>query len=198
MDIVARAQGIILKPKEEWLKIKEEAMPFSQLFTSYVLILAAIPAVAQFIGYGLVGFKVPFVGWYRFGIGTAFLRAILVYVFSIATVYVFGLIINALAPTFSSEKNIDNAMKLAVYTMTPYWVASILYIVPFLGILAILASLYGLYLLYLGLATPLMNTPKEKLVGYLVVSLIVAVVLMIVVGIILGAIFTVGGVYRAI
>ncbi len=198
MDIVARAQSIILKPKEEWLKIKEEAVPMSQLFTSYVLILAAIPAVAQFIGYGLVGFKVPFVGWYRFGIGTSFLRAILVYIFAIASVYVFGLIINALAPTFSSEKNMDNAMKLAVYTMTPYWVASILYIVPFLGIFVILASIYGFYLLYLGFAAPLMNTPKEKVVGYLVVSIIVAVVLMVVVGIILGAIFTVGGVYRAI
>ena len=46
MDIVSRVQGILLKPKDEWVKIKEEAMPHTQLLTSYVLILAAIPALA--------------------------------------------------------------------------------------------------------------------------------------------------------
>ena len=198
MEIIARAQGILLKPKEEWVKIKEETLPVSQLFTSYVLILAAIPAVAQFIGLALVGRRVPFVGLYRYGIGAGFLYAIMLYVFTLVSVYVFGIIINALAPTFSSDKNLDNAMKLAAFSMTPSWVAGVLYIIPFLGILVFLASLYGIYLLYLGFVTPLMNTPKEKTVGYLIVSIVVVMVLMIVVSIILGAIFAVGGVYRAI
>lgn len=198
MDIVARAQGILLKPKEEWVKIKEETLPVSQLFTSYVLILAAIPAIAQFVGLSLVGRRVPFVGLYRYGIGAGFLYAILLYVFTLVSVYVFGIIINALAPTFSSEKNLDNAMKLAAFSMTPSWVAGVLYIIPFLGILVILASLYGIYLLYLGFVTPLMNTPKEKAVGYLIVSIVVVMVLMVVVSIILGAIFAVGGFYRSI
>jgi len=198
MDIIARAQGILLKPKEEWVKIKEETLPVSQLFTSYVLILAAIPAVAQFIGLALVGRRVPFVGLYRYGIGAGFLYAIMLYVFTLVSVYVFGIIINALAPTFSSDKNLDNAMKLAAFSMTPSWVAGVLYIIPFLGILVILASLYGIYLLYLGFVTPLMNTPKEKAVGYLIVSIIVVMVLMVVVSIILGAIFAVGGFYRSI
>ncbi|MFP4082375.1 MAG: Yip1 family protein [Candidatus Aminicenantes bacterium] len=198
MDIVARVQGILLKPKEEWAKIKEEPLPVSQLFTSYVMILAGIPAVAQFIGLALVGRRVPFGGWYRYGIGRGLIYAVLLYVFTLVMVYVFGLIINALAPTFSSNKNLDNAMKLAAFSMTPYWVASVLYIVPFLGILVILASLYGLYLLYLGFTTPLMDTPKEKVVGYLIVSIVVIVVLMVVAGIILGGIFTVGGVYSTI
>jgi len=198
MDIVARAQGILLKPKEEWVKIKEETLPVSQLFTSYVLILAAIPAIAQFVGLSLVGRRVPFVGLYRYGIGAGFLYAILLYVFTLVSVYVFGIIINALAPTFSSDKNLDNAMKLAAFSMTPSWVAGVLYIIPFLGILVILASLYGIYLLYLGFVTPLMNTPKEKAVGYLIVSIVVVMVLMVVVSIILGAIFAVGGFYRSI
>lgn len=198
MDIVARAQGILLKPKEEWVKIKEETLPVSQLFTSYVLILAAIPAIAQFVGLSLVGRRVPFVGLYRYGIGAGFLYAILLYVFTLVSVYVFGIIINALAPTFSSDKNLDNAMKLAAFSMTPSWVAGVLYIIPFLGILVILASLYGIYILYLGFVTPLMNTPKEKAVGYLIVSIVVVMVLMVVVSIILGAIFAVGGFYRSI
>lgn len=197
MDIVSRVQGILLKPKDEWVKIKDEKMSQTQLLTSYVLILAAIPAVAQFIGFGLVGFKVPFLGWYRYGFGGGLLRGILVYVFSVASVYIFGIIINALAPSFSSEKNPDNAMKLAAYCLTPYWVASVLYIVPFLGILVMLASLYGLYILYLGFQTPLMNTPKDKVISYFVISIVVVIVIMVVISIVLGAIFAVGGVYRA-
>lgn len=196
MDLVARVQAIVLKPKEEWAKIKAETTTVQQLFTSCAVILAAIPAVAQFIGYGLIGRRYPFVGMVRMGLGTSLLRAIFSYVFSLVTVYVFALIINALAPTFSSAPNQLNAMKLAVYSMIPAWVAGVLYIVPFLEWLVILASLYGLYVLYLGFAAPIMDTPKEKVVGYLVVSIVVVIVLSAVVAMILGAIFTVGGVIR--
>ncbi|MFB0564762.1 MAG: Yip1 family protein [Candidatus Aminicenantaceae bacterium] len=198
MDIVARAQGIILKPKEEWVKVKEEPTSVSQLFTSYAVILAAIPAIAQFIGYGLIGFSVPFIGWIKYGIGMAFLRLILTYIFALVSVYVLGFVINLLAPSFSSTQNNVNAMKLAVYSMTPAWIAGIFYIIPVLAPLVIIASLYGIYVLYLGFATPLMDTPKEKVVVYLVVSIVVVLVLWIVVSLILGAIFTVGAVYRAI
>lgn len=198
MDLVARVQAIILKPKEEWVKIKDESATVSGLFTSYAMVLAAIPAVAQFIGYGLIGRRYPFIGWFRMGIGTSLLRAVFTYVFSLVTVYVFALIINALAPTFSSKPNLLNALKLSVYCMTPGWVAGVLYLIPYLDFLVILAGLYGLYLLYLGFNTPLMDTPKEKVMGYLVVSIVAVVVLSVVVALIMGAIFAVGGVYRGI
>jgi hypothetical protein len=196
MDLVSRVQAIVLKPKDEWAKIKAETTTVAELFTSYACILAAIPAIAQFIGFGLIGFRVPFVGWIRLGLGTALLRAIVAYIFSLISVYLLALIINALAPTFSSTQNMTNAMKIAVYSMTPMWVAGVLYIIPFLGILVIIAGLYGLYILYLGFAAPLMDTPKEKVMGYLILSIVVVVVLSIIFGVILGAIFAVGGVYR--
>jgi hypothetical protein len=195
MDIVNRVQQIILKPKEEWIKIKEEKTTLAELFTSYAVILVAIPAVAQFIGLSLVGHKIPFAGWYRMGIGSGLLFAILYYIFTLVSIYVYGIVINALAPTFSSKSDATNAMKLAVYSMTPAYVAGALYIIPFLKILVILGSLYGIYILYLGFATPMMETPKEKVAAYLIVSLIVVVILWVVIAVILGAIFAVGGVY---
>jgi MFS family permease len=198
MDLVARVQAIILKPKEEWVKIKAETTTVKDLFMSYALILAAIPAVAQFIGNALIGRRLPFYGWYRWNIGTALIYAIFMYVAALATVYILGLIIDALAPNFASQKNQLSAMKLAVFSMTPGWVAGALYIVPFLGILAALGSLYGLYVLYLGFSTPLMETPKDKVVGYFVVSLVVAIVLTAVFGLILGAFFAVGGAFRTL
>lgn len=194
MDIVARAQAIVLKPKEEWVKIKGESTTVAQLFTSYAVLLAAIPAIAQFIGNGLVGKRIPFAGWVRFPIGSALFQAILYYVFTLVSVYVFGIVINALAPSFGSKQSPETAMKLAVYSMTPMWIGGIFYIIPFLGFLAWLASLYGLYVLYLGFDNPLMDTPKEKVVGYLLVSIVVIVVLSLVVALVLGAIFTVGAI----
>jgi hypothetical protein len=192
MNLVARVQAILLKPKEEWVKIKGESTPVAQLFTSYAAVLAAIPAIGQFIGYGLIGISIPFAGVYRFGLGTSLLRAIIYYVLILVSAYIFGMIINALAPSFGSKPSLENAMKLAVYSMTPAWIGGVFYIIPALGVLAILASLYGLYILYLGFSSPMMDTPKEKVMGYIVVSVVVVAVLMFVVGLVLGLVFAVG------
>ena len=194
MDLVARAQGLILKPKEEWVKIKGEETPAMQLITGYAALLCAIPAIAQFIGWSLIGVRIPFLGSYRYPLGSGLLRAVLYYVFTLASVYAFGLIINALAPNFGSKQNPQKAMQLSVYSMTIPFVAGIFYIIPSLGVLAVIAGLYGLYVLYLGFNTPMMDTPKDKVIGYLVVCCIVVVVLMLIIGFVLGAIFAYGAV----
>jgi hypothetical protein len=196
MDLVARIQGIILKPKDEWEKIKQESYSISQLFTTYAMILAAIPAAAQFIGLGLVGRSIPWVGWYRYGVGRAFLYAVFLYVGNLVAVYVVGIVINALAPSFASKPNQDNAMKLAVFSMTPAWVAGVLYLFPFIGFLAILGSLYSLYVLYLGFNSSLMETPQDKVVTYLIVSVVIGIVIMAVVSMVIGGLFLVGAVGR--
>ncbi len=196
MNLVERVQNILLKPKDEWPKIKAESTTIAQLFMGYAVILAAIPAVAQFIGWGLIGRRIPLLGWIREPIGRALIGAILTYVLSLVSVYVLGIIINALAPSFGSKQNPVNAMKLAVYGMTASWIAGVFNILPVLSILTIL-GLYGLYVLYLGFNQPLMETPKDKVVTYFVVSLVVAVVLYFVVGLIVGSIIVWGG-YRAL
>jgi hypothetical protein len=189
MDLVQRVQGILLKPQDEWLKIKGESTTIPKLFTSYAMILAAVPPTAKFLGRLLFRSEIPFARLPVWSVGRALSNAILSYVFSLAIVYLFALIIDALAPNFSSAQNLTNAMKLAVYSMTPVWVAGILYIIPNLGILAMLAGLYGLYLLYEGFKTPMMETPKDKVLGFLGVSIIVVVVLFIVVWLTLGVLY---------
>ena len=192
MNIIARVQAILLKPWEEWGKIKAESTPIPQLFLGYAALLAAIPAIAQFIGFGLVGRRVLSFGLYRWSIGQAFLWAVFTYITGLVTAYLLGMIINALAPNFGSKPNPESAMKLAVYGLTPAWIGGIFYIIPALSILATLASLYGIYVMYVGFSSPMMDTPKEKVVGYLVVSLVVAVILMLVFSLILGGIFAFG------
>jgi hypothetical protein len=181
MDIAQRVQAILLTPKAEWAKIKVEPATVADLFRSYVLILAAIPAGFQFLGNIMVGRRLPLVGVYRWPIGRALGYAVLSYVLALLAVYVFALIVNELAPTFASTKNMSRALKLSAYSMTPGWLAGVLYIVPGLWALSLLASLYGLYLLYLGFDTPMMETPEDKIPGYMVVSVVVVAVLYVVV-----------------
>jgi len=193
-NLIARIQAILIKPKEEWVKIKAESTPVMTLFMKVVIPLAAIPAVAQFIGLGLIGRRILSFGVYRYPLGTALFQSILWYVLSVVSVYVAGFVVNALAPSFGSKQNLENAMKLVVYSMIPGWIAGVLHLLPALSVLVIIASLYGLYILYLGFQTPMMETPQDKVVPYLVVSILVVVGLMIVVSVVIGAIFAVGSI----
>jgi len=180
MDLVARVQGILLKPNEEWAKIKDEELTLVQLFSHYAVILAAIPAVAQFLGRVLMGgARVPFTG--RSILGRAFFYSIIYYLALLALAYLLGFVIHALSPSFSSQQNLTQAMKLAVFSMTPIWLAGILYVLPFLGILVYLAMFYSFFLLYLGFDASLMQTPKDKVVGYFVITAVAAVIIYIVV-----------------
>ena len=180
MDIKSRVRNILLTPNTEWPAIAEEPTPPGDLVTGYVIPLAAIGAIAGFIGGSLVGMSLPFVGTYRVPIMTGLVGAVLAFIFAIAGVFILAFIINALAPTFGAQQDSNKAFKVAVYLYTPAWIAGVLQIVPALGILGVIAALYGLYLLYLGLPA-LMKCPQDKAIGYTAVVVVCAIILSFVV-----------------
>jgi hypothetical protein len=175
MQLVQRAKNIIVTPKTEWEAIAADPTPTAAIVTGYVLPLAGVAAIAGFIGMCLVGMSLPFLGTYRMGIGWGLALAVYNVVMAVVFVYVLGFIIDALAPTFGGQKNMAQAVKLAAYSYTPAWLASILTIVPALGILVLIGALYGLYLLYLGLPR-LMKNPPEKSAGYTALVVVCAIV----------------------
>jgi hypothetical protein len=171
MFIVDRVKNILLKPKEEWPIISGEVVSPAELYTSYIIPLAAIPAVAGFIGASIVG--LPFFG--RLSMMTGLSLMVTQFVLALVGVFVLALVIDFLAPHFGGEKNQNQALKVAAYSMTAAWVAGIFSILPMLGILGIL-GLYSLYLLYLGLPV-LMKAPADKAVAYTVVVVIAGIVI---------------------
>jgi hypothetical protein len=182
MNLVERAKGIILKPKEEWQTISGETTTIPELYKTYIVILAAIGPAASIIGMSLVGVSMPFLGSFRVPITTAIASAVVRYILTLVGVYVLALIIDGLAPTFSGEKNINQAFKVATYSATPGWLVGIFSLIPALSILGIL-GLYGLYLLYLGLPV-LMKSPQEKSMGYTAVIIIAAIIVFVVIAVI--------------
>ena len=186
-DIVSRVKAILMTPKTEWPVIAAETTTVADLYKNYVIILAAIPAIALFIGMSIVG-----LGFFRVPIGTGLTWAVMTYVMALVGVYIIALVIDALAPTFGSTKDQMQALKTAAYSMTAYWVASALTIIPGLGsLIALVGGLYGLYLLYLGLPVT-MKTPADKAVPYTAVTVVCSVVIMIVLNFVVGSVVGVG------
>jgi len=181
MNLIERAKNICLSPKTEWEVISAETTETQALMLGYVAPLAAIGAVAGFVGNSIIGHSSFFLGNYRTPIFMGLGIAVLTFVMAFVAVFVLSLIINALAPTFGGEKNSAQALKVAVYSYTPAWIVGIFYLIPGLSILAVL-GLYALYLLYLGLPK-LMKSPEDKAIGYTAVVVICAIVLSIVIGV---------------
>ena len=182
MNIVDRAKNIILKPKDEWTIIDQEDTSATSLVVGYLIPLALIPAIAAFIGYGVIGMSIfgPSLSW---GIK----QAIVVFLSTIIGVYISAYIINILAPNFGSNKDFRKALQLVVYSYTPVLLAGAFQAIPALMILGIV-GLYGLYLLYIGLR-PMMKTPDDKTTTYFVVSLLVIIAVYFILMTILAGIF---------
>ena len=178
MDLVARVKAVLLTPRTEWRVIAREPDDASVLFGHYVAVLAAIPAVARFVGASLIGWYTPIL--------RGLFGAIAGYLLAFVAVGVIALIVNALAPSFGGERNFAQALKLAVYAYTPYWLAGIFLLVPGLSFLTIL-GLYGLYLLWAGLPV-LMRTPSDKALPYAGAVVGCAVVLAILFGLVQSAV----------
>ena len=184
MGLIDRVKNILLNPRQEWQVIDAETTTVGELYTGYIAPLAAIPPIAQAIGYSVFGVSVPFLGTYRTPIGSALEQRAGDLRPDARQVYVLSLIIDALAPNFGGTKNQIQALKVVAYSSTASWLAGIFALIPGLRFFGIL-GLYSLYLMYLGLPT-LMKAPQEKALSYTVVVIVAAIVLFMVVGLVAG------------
>ena len=184
MNIVERVKKLILQPRQEWLVIDGETHTVQGLYTQYVMILAAIPAVCGLIGFSLIGIG-TFGATYRLPIAAGVAHMVVGYLLSLGTVYMFALIIDALAPNFGSQKNFNQALKVAAFAPTAAWIAGVFTLIPSLSIIGSLLALYSLYLLFVGLPI-LMKTPEDKAVPYVVVVIIAAIVIAVVIAALVG------------
>lgn len=181
MNIQSRAKKILTTPGTEWRVIAQEPADVGGLMRAYAAPLAAVPAVCQFIGLGLVGMALPFLGTIRVGIGRGLATSVVSWVMALVGVFLAGVVVDRLAPIFKSQSTQSQALKLVVHSYTPVWLAGILYLVPALAVLILLAALYAVYLFYLGLPV-LLKTPSDQVIPYMAVSALAILVVSIVLG----------------
>ena len=174
MSLIERVQSILLRPKQTWPAIAAEGGDTGSIYTGYVMILAAIPAVCGFIGLTLVGVGAMGVT-YRSPILSGVVQMIVSYLLTLAMVFVLALIVNGLAPTFGGTKDQLRALKLVAYGMTASFLGGVFNLIPALALLGLLASLYSIYLIYTGIAT-MMRCPPEKAGAYTAVVIVCGIV----------------------
>jgi hypothetical protein len=182
MDIKGAFQdaiALVKNPKAFMTARADTTPPMKSTIMNYVAILAIIPFLFTLIGDAIFlpsGHTIVY----------AVVAGIVAYIYALVSVLVVSFILSKLAPNFSSSPDMNKATKLVSYIYTPVFLIAILDIVPGLRIVSILGLLYGLYILYIGLPIVL-NTPKDKVLVYAIVTLVVTFVVYFVLALIAGA-----------
>ena len=177
--LIARVQGIVLRPHQTWRAVAAEDTSVSALFARYVLILCAVNPICFTIGRLVFGERA--LGLiYRPPVIAAVIEGLVSYLLALAAVFMLALLIELLAPPFGGVRNRLAAFKLAAYSGTAGWLASVFYLYPPIGAVALIGVIYNLYLLYLG-AEALMRTNGRRTLGYTSLVVVCYVVLMMLV-----------------
>jgi len=174
--VIQRARSLLVSPRTEWPVIGAEPATVADLYRGYIMIMAAIPPVCEFVKVSLLGYAWHGFRVYRRGMGAGLVAAIIEYVISLIAVYVLAVIIESLASNFGGQPNRVQALKVAGYSYTASWVAGFAQILPGLYALFALAGvIYSVFLLYLGLPSTMKVAP-EQAGGYTAVIAIIALV----------------------
>jgi hypothetical protein len=158
-----------------------------ELYTGYVVPLAAITPVAAILGNLLFGGPLSF--------NESIVLGIISFAMSLVGVYVIARIASKIAPAFSGRDDVAQGLKLVAYASTAAWIAGVFSVVPALAVLTMIGGIYSLYLLYTG--TPvMMGVPQERAVGYTAVVILVAIAVYVVVGFAVGSVAAIVSVVR--
>lgn len=167
--IFIRAKNILVQPATEWEVVKGETSDKNAVLKNYALPIIILVAIASFLGVLI---------FTRFGlsIGYVVTKAVIAFIVAFLGIYISAIVINELASSFGSKKDTNAAFKLVIYSFTPVFIAQIVAnLIPPLFFVTIF-GLYMIYLLWMGFGT-MMGTPKDKKVGYVIVSAILIFVI---------------------
>jgi hypothetical protein len=175
-----RVKGILLQPGSTWKAIDGEFTKPASLYKGWVLPLALIGPICGALGTLVFGLSFGVVGAYRLPLQSIATIAVVDYVLSIVGVFALSMIISLLAPTFGGQKNDVQALKIAAYGSTPWFVAGVFQLLPQLALVRILVSLYTAYLVFSGVPV-VMKPAKDQAMGYAIVAVLAAVVVALIV-----------------
>src|SRR5579859_203228 len=192
-SLIARALNLLLHPAQTWDLIEAEEATIEDLYRTWVLPLAAIPAVARALG--LLSFRgFEFFGFpYQPSLVTVLGDAVASYALTLLSVYLLALVIDQFALQFGGERSRTQAFKLVAYSGTAAWVGGLFMLLPSIGgLFTLLGGLYSLYLLYLGLPKLMRSNPNLTL-NYFGLTLVAAVLLAIIIGAVTSCATSYGG-----
>ncbi len=186
--VLTHVVGLFTNPVREFEAIRDEERTVKETYMSHVLILAAIPAIAGFIGATQIGWKpgASSTSLAKLTPGSAFQIAVAAYFAALAGIYIIGRSVHWMATTYGIENpDLGKCIALVAYVATPMLLAGVLGFFPSLWLYMIgllLAIAYSTYLLYTGLPVVL-GLPSDR--GFFFSSAVLTVVLVVFVGILI-------------
>ena len=168
MNLGDRLKGILLEPRDEWVKIAAEPATVQSLYTGWIMILAAIGPIALLVSVHSLQI------------------AIAQYVLSLIITFVLALIVDALAPSFGGRKDFVASLKLTAYGYSVAWLAGIFNLLGILGgVFTLIATIYAIYTFFLG--APVLNkSSADKALPFTIVVVLCGIVL----GLLAGYVFS--------
>ena len=145
--------GILKDPKNEWALIEEEHYSAKTVFLTQISILAAIPAIALYIGVTQVGWSVAGQEPVRLASSSALGSAVLFYFAMWGAVAFIAACMHWMEKTYGGEVLLDECLVLTTVTATPLFLSGISFLLPILWLnvaVAGAALVYSVYLLYSG------------------------------------------------
>lgn len=174
--------GLLTNPQREWKAIRKERGTIGRCYGSHVVILAAVPAVAGYIGTTYVGWSVAREA-HRLTPQSALQISLLFYLTMLVAVFIVGKLIQWMGQTYGARQTLSQSVALAAYTATPLFLFGIMLVYPKLWLILLLGLpvlAYSVYLLYSGVSV-MMGISKER--GFLFASAVMAVGLVMLVGV---------------
>lgn len=186
--MTSRVKGMLLEPRATWKEIDGEFTKPGEIWSKYVIPLAAIGPIASAVGMLVFGQRIAFTSLTNtVTLTTAIEQAIARYVIALLVVFIVSRVISLLAPGFGGQRNDVQGLKVAAYASTAAWIGGIFTLIPALYLVSLLFSVYSLVLLYVGLPI-LMKVPQDRAMGYTAVVIIVCIVVFLLAAAILTAI----------
>lgn len=173
--ILSHVWGLLSHPEEEWKSIRKENCTIGKCYCSHVLLLAAIPPLAGYIGTTQVGWQVVSREVHKLTPESALWIALLSYLTILVGVFFIGKMIHWMGKTYGAKQTLPQCIALAAYTATPLFLSGLMLLYPLLW-LNLLIGLpflgYTVYLLYTGVPI-VMGIPEER--GFLFSTAVLAV-----------------------
>ncbi len=159
---LARCKRLILQPRQEWAAVAGEFTSAGPIYRRFLVPVAGVGPAAATVGTIISGGeRSSLVGSFTISITDAITRGVLEYALNLVAVYLFAMVIDVLAGILGGQRNQVQALKVAAYGSTPYWLGGALAVLPKLAPIGLLLGLYSLRLYAAGLP-PAMKAPSDK------------------------------------
>lgn len=185
-EVIEKIKRILVNPSAFWREL--EVSSLKELIFPFAVFLAGLLPLSSFLG--LLLFRSFLL--HSIGVVRVIIFLILVgYCITLLIPIITGYAVSYIAPYFGGERKSLNTIALTVYSVTPFWLISVINIFPPLFPLSLLGCLYSLYIFYMG-SLHLLKINLEKAIGFTLISAGIWILITYIFALLLG-ILTFGG-----